>query len=158
MSVPFTDEVVGLRTRIDELVRPVELGRDETVEARRRAFRELDPMVRRHLAAFGPAFSLTWPVLTVYDAVYPATPAIGGHWTLSNLRYGPFFHGIDTCSVALEFDDANRPDHFIVSGSKETVTPDVREASLESALAELRAAGPSHRFAPHVFAGLRLVR
>jgi hypothetical protein len=156
--MPLPDEVMGLRTRIDELVRPVEFGRDEAVEARRRAFCELEPMVCRHLAAFAPAFSLPRPVLTVYDAVYPATPSIGAHWTLSRLLLGTFFHGVDTCSIAVAFDEANRPDHFVVSGSMEIVTPDVREASLESALAVLRASGPAHAFAPHVFAGLRMMR
>src|SRR2546428_514403 len=62
--------------------------------------------------------------LTVYDAVYPATPELGGHWTVSAVWVGPFAHTTWTYTVAVAFDAAGEPDHFVITGAREIVTRD----------------------------------
>lgn len=155
MTTTLRYELADHDITVKELSLPSGLTQPAAVEARRIAMRALQPMVQRLLPRLGvisfqPAFA------TVYDAVYAATPAIGGHWAVAARSLGLFSHTIASYSVALAFDDENLPGYFIVSGQREFVTAGVDEAALAQALDEARLAGPLRTSAPHTFLGFGL--
>jgi len=127
-----------------------------SVARRREAMLALDPLVQRRLPRLGNGFLLSLRSLTIYDAIYPASPAVGGHWTRASRWVGMFTHTIASYTVALAFDAADNPDHFIVSGAAETISAGVSEAALTAALDRARATGPLRTTSPHIFAGLPL--
>src|SRR5688500_7252123 len=80
-----------------------------SVANRRAAMTALDPQVRallRRRVLGTAAASFLPPVLemTVYDTVYAAIPAVGGHWTAATRR--PWWLGLQVSdiTVTLEFD------------------------------------------------------
>src|SRR5579871_2444396 len=92
-------------------LRPVELEQPDAAELRREAMRSLDPMVRRLLARAGGAMPMQVAPVTIYDAVYPAIPELGGHWTATSTWMGFLMHTIASYTVALAFDREQRPSH-----------------------------------------------
>lgn len=128
--------------------RPSAAALRAVIRKRAAVLRSLDPMVkrvlRRRVAHQVPAA----PVLTVYDAVYPAAPQEGGHWTAAGLRLGWFSHTVRSYAVAVIFDRANRPRRFRISGAHELVTQDTSEAALAAGLAEAMESGPQETAAP----------
>jgi hypothetical protein len=122
-----------------------------TVSRRQAVLRALDPMVRRLLRRRVGAQVPAEPVLTVYEAVYPALPAEGGHWTLAAAGWSWFGTRVRSYAVALRFDRRNRPQGFRIRGAREVVTPDASEAALAAGLAEAAAAGPEETATPTVF-------
>lgn len=130
---------------------PAILRSEPLVEDRRAAIRALDPMVRRLVGRLGSALPFSID-LTVYDAIFPATPAIGGHWTAASVWMGVMTHAIATYSVSLAFDEANRPHHFELVGARTAETADTSETALQAALRTVSAAGPLRTVAPHAFA------
>ena len=135
---------------IEAWTAPAALRSEPRVAARAAALRELDPMVRRQIGRIGSALPLSVES-TVYDALFPATPAIGGHWTATSVWMGLLTHAIATYSVALAFDADDRPHHFEVTGARAVVTPDTSEAALQAALRTVADAGPLRTAAPHAF-------
>jgi hypothetical protein len=130
---------------------PAALANADRVAARRAALLEFDPMVRRLLQGTLPGFAPRSVELTVYDAIYAASPEVGGHWTAAAALFGLFSHSVRSFSVALLFDDHDRPRRFLVSGARAIASADTSEAALSAALAEALAAGPAVSLAPHVF-------
>ncbi len=102
-------------------------------------------LLRRRVSHQVPAV----PQLTVYEAVYPATPAEGGHWTVASQRLGWFTHTVRSYAVTLLFDRANQARRFRISGAREVVTRDTSAAALAAGLAEAVASGPQETTAPN---------
>jgi len=134
---------------------PARAGRPKTktrasgVLARRRAaLHTLDPMVRRLLGRRVAQQVPAPPSLTVYDSVYPATPQVGGHWTVATVRLGWWTHTVRSYAVSLLFDAAHRPRRFRISGAREVMTRDASEAALAEGLTEAAAAGPQETTTP----------
>ncbi|MHB8575515.1 MAG: hypothetical protein ACYDCQ_09300 [Dehalococcoidia bacterium] len=153
---PFAEAPAHEAIAVQELRLPPNFAAPRIVEQRRRACSDLDAMVRRGLPRVAPGMFAAVQPPTIYDAVYPATPEIGGHWSIASTWMGLFTHTISSYTVALAFDDEQRPHHFIVSGAREISTPDASEASLTAALAASRAYGPLRTSAMHVFPGFAL--
>ncbi len=93
---------------------------------------------------------------TVYDALYPATPEIGGHWTASRSAFDLFTHTIWSYAVSLAFDDEGQPLRFIVDGASTIESDGIDEAALARALAHAALSGPLRTTAPHAFTGFGL--
>jgi hypothetical protein len=127
------------------------------VAARAAALRALDPVVRdlvaRHLCRGSGRPLLE---LTVYDVVYPATPAVGGHWTVATYRPLLLGHQVASYALTLEFDAAQRPARFRVCGAEETVSEDATPAALAWALAHAARGGPLRTWAPGFPPGISL--
>ena len=133
------------------------------IAARREALRALDavvrPLLRRRLVdGGGLPSSLLPPVigLTVYDAVYPATPAAGGHWTVAVRRPLFLLHQVDTFTVTLEFDASDRPARYRLSGATEVASEDATVEALDRALDRVLASGPQRTWAPSFVPGFSL--
>ena len=94
--------------------------------------------------------------LTIYDRVYRAMPAAGGHWTVTLRRPGFFTHAIATYTVTLEFDNDQRPARFQVTGAKDVVSDDATLEALDRALVRAAAAGPQITTAPSFVPGFSL--
>jgi len=140
-----------LRVPIDTILLPRAIVQRGRLQSRREALLALDPLVRRQLRQLSaPALAQTVE-LTVYDAVYAATPQVGGHWTATTSWFGLFSHAFGSYSVALVFDDADRPRHFAVTGAASVESDGVSEAALGRALAQAGSAGPLRTSSAHVF-------
>lgn len=138
---------------IDELTLPASLREPAIVEARRVTLERLDVTVRQALRPLSASLFAVTEAATIYDAVYPATPEIGGFWTVASRWMGLITHSVSNYTVSLAFDSQNRPDHFIVSGAREVRTSDASSESLVRAVDEVRRAGPLTTSAPHAFTG-----
>ncbi len=145
-----------LGIRIDELHLPEEMRHQTEVGARRVTFETLDPMVRRLLICLAANLFAQVQPPTIYDAIYPATPEVGGFWTVSARWIGLLTHSVSTYTISLAFDRHNNPDHFIVTGAREQRTVDTSEDALAGAIADVRRTGPLTTMAPHAFAGFAL--
>ena len=126
----IADEAIA----VEELRLPMQLSQPRAVEQRRAAFARLDAMVRRQLVRAAPGMFPVVQPATIYDAVYTATPEIGGHWSVASTAMALFMHSISSYTVALAFDEEQQPDHFVVSGAREFVSDGVSEAALAAAL------------------------
>lgn len=130
--------------------------------ARREALTALDaivrPLLRRRLVDSGLLSSPLPPVidLTIYDAVYPATPAVGGHWTVAVRRPLFLLHQVDTFTVTLEFDASDRPARYRLSGATEVASEDATVEALDRALDRVLASGPQRTWAPSFVPGFSL--
>ncbi len=113
--------------------------------------RSLDPLVRSQLPRLLPVPGAIVYPLTLYDRVYPAIPAFGGHWTVAAVWIGLLAHAAWSYTVVLAFDAANRPDHFIITGATEIVTRDASPAALSEGIERARIAGPMLTGAQHAF-------
>ncbi len=142
--------------QIDELRLPAGLRQRTAVEERGEAMLALDPMVQRLLPRLGLTSVMNRPALTVYDAVYAATPEIGGHWTVAARWLGFFTHTVSSFSITLAFDAENLPSYFVVAGARTIITDDVSERALAGALEAARKIGPMSTTAPHIFANVGL--
>ncbi len=138
---------------IDELLLPAALREPAIVDLRRVTLERLDVAVRQAIRPLSASLFVIAPAVTIYDAIYPATPEIGGFWTVASRWMGPISHSIASFTVSLAFDSQNRPDHFIVSGAREVRTLDASSESLARAVNEVRRAGPLTTSAPHAFTG-----
>lgn len=130
---------------------PASLANRDRLASRRAALLALDGMVRGQLQRAGTPFAGRTVELTVYDAIYAGSPEVGGHWTVASAWFGLFAHSVSTLSVALTFDEQDRPQRFLVSGRRSIMSADTSEAALASALSEALAAGPAISLAPHLF-------
>jgi hypothetical protein len=132
----------------------------ELVALRREAMRALDEsvrtIVRRRLAA-GPA-SWYQPLveMTVYDAVYASTPAVGGHWTVAGRRASFFGFEVESYTIVLLFDEQQRPLRYRVCGATEVLSDDATPEALAGAFAQARRAGPQRGWAPAFMPGMSL--
>jgi hypothetical protein len=147
-------ESAGPTVAVQEWPAPVTLLKPRRVEARRSAMESLDPTVRRHLARLVGAVTPAIVDVTVYDAIFPAIPDIGGHWTVAFRRFGLFMHTIDSYTVSMAFDESDCPHHFVVAGATEETTLDATEASLSAAIARVAGTGPLRTASPHVFSSI----
>jgi hypothetical protein len=138
---------------VDELRLPIEFREPAIVDARRRSLEALDGTVRRSMRPLAAGLFAVASAVTIYDAVYPSTPEVGGFWTVASRWMGLITHSITSYTVSLEFDGQNRPDRFIVSGAREVRTSDASPEALERAVDEVRRAGPLTTVAPHAFTG-----
>src|SRR5579883_2276585 len=130
---------------------PASLANQERLTARRAALQGLDAVVRRQLQGAGTPFVPRTVELTVYDAIYAGSPEVGGHWTAATAWFGLLSHAVSSVSVALVFDEQDRPRRFQVNGARSVASTDVSESALATALAEALSAGPATVIAPHVF-------
>lgn len=137
---------------IVELRLPGGLTQPERVERRRAAFAALGSAVRPLLARLG-GVPFSAQELTVYDAVYPATPEIGGFWTIAQRAFGLLSHQIASYTVALAFDEQDRPLCFVISGAIAVRSEDASPAALAAAIDQARSAGPLRTAARHAFTG-----
>lgn len=126
------------------------------LDQRRAAFMALNRAVQRLLPRLALTSVLGDQPLTIYEAIYPATPAIGGYWTVAVRRFGPFSHAIASYTVSLAFDDEQRPAHFVIEGARSVTTADASPAALVAGIAAARAAGPLRTAALHAFQGFAL--
>jgi hypothetical protein len=156
MTTTHRYEPAELDITIDELHLPEQMRRQSEICARRTAVETLDLMVRRLLSRLAADIFTQVQPPTIYDAIYPATPEVGGFWTVAARWVGLFTHTISTYTVSLAFDDHNHPDHFIVTGAREMRTAGVSEAALAQAVDSVRRTGPLTTMAPHAFAGFAL--
>ncbi len=138
---------------VDVLTLPAGLREPAIVDSRRVAMQRLDVLVRQAMSGLAASMFAVAPAATIYDAVYPAMPEIGGFWTVASRWMGLINHSISSYTVSLAFDRQNRPDHFIVSGARELRTFDPSADSLVRALDEVRRSGPLTTSAPHAFTG-----
>ena len=141
---------------------PPALPTADTLAFRREALTALDsivrPLLRRRLLT-GPAMASFLPPvvdLTVYDAVYRATAAVGGHWTVAVRRPLLLAHQVASFTVTLEFDDEQRPSRYLVRGASEVVSDDATVEALDRALSRAAAAGPQTTWAPSFVPGISL--
>lgn len=141
-------------TTVEAWPLPAALAAADRIDTRRAALLRLDPLVRRQLQRPGTALALRIIELTAYDEIYAGSPEVGGHWTAATPVFGLFAHSINAISVALLFDEQDRPRRFQVSGARTVLSVDASEAALSSALDEVLAAGPAISTAPHVFQSL----
>lgn len=129
------------------------LTRAQALAARAQTLHALDQAVRTvverrmPVSTFGPMAAFG---LTVYDALYPA---LGGHWTVAYRRPMGFFHTVQTLTIALEFDRAQRPARFRVAGASEVKSADASLEALDSALEQALAAGLLRTTAPSFMPG-----
>ncbi|HLZ68932.1 MAG TPA: hypothetical protein VKV26_03380 [Dehalococcoidia bacterium] len=140
---------------IAELHPPRPLAQQERIERRRAAFAALGGAVRPLLARLG-GVPFSTQELTVYDAIYAATPEIGGFWTLANRRFGLLSHQIASYSVALAFDEQDRPRCFVIDAAITVKTEDASPAALAAGIEQARRAGPLRTAARHAFPGFAL--
>ena len=140
---------------ISELRLPGLPSQHERVERRRAAFAALGGAVRPLLARLG-GVPFTAQQLTIYDAIYAATPEIGGFWTIANRVVGLLSHQIASYTVALAFDEQDRPRCFIISGAIVVKSEDASPAALSAAIEQARQAGPLRTAARHAFTGFAL--
>ncbi|GEM_PF-1256133 len=134
---------------------PRALTRQERVERRRAAFAALGSAVRPLLARLG-GVPFTAQELTVYDAIFAATPEIGGFWTVANRTFGMFSHQVTSYTVALAFDEQDRPRCFVINGAIVVKTEDASPGALERGIEQARQAGPLRTAARHAFPGCAL--
>ncbi len=130
---------------------PASLADAERVGRRREALLSFDAPVRRQLQRAVSALGAYTVELTIYEAIYAASPEVGGHWTAASAFFGLFSHSVRTLTVSLLFDEQDRPQRFLVSGARSVTSTDTSEAALAAALDEVVVAGPSLTAAPHVF-------
>ncbi|HEY7295612.1 MAG TPA: hypothetical protein VH916_11255 [Dehalococcoidia bacterium] len=142
-------------TGIAALHLPRALAQQERVERRRAAFAALGSAVRPLLARLG-GVPFSAQELTVYDTIFAATPEIGGFWTLANGAFGLLSHQITSYTVALIFDEEDRPRCFVINGAIAVKTEDASPAALERGIEQARQAGPLRTAARHAFAGFAL--
>ena len=116
------------------------------------------PLLRRRLLSSPAMMSFLPPVvdLTVYDAVYRATPAAGGHWTVAVRRPLIFAHQLASFTVTLAFDGEQRPAHYRVHGASEVVSDDATVEALDRALTRAATVGPQITWAPSFVPGISL--
>lgn len=134
---------------------PGTLALQERVERRRAAFMSLGAAVRPLLARLG-GVPFTAQELTVYDAIFAATPEIGGFWTIAKRVIGPLSHQVASYTVALAFDEYERPRCFIVSGAIVVKSEGASPATLAVAIEQARRAGPLRTAARHACTGFAL--
>ena len=141
---------------VEEFRLPAGLSVEQRVDRRRAALLALNPMVQRALTSVAGGLPAPTIDLTIYDAVYPANPQAGGHWTAASLMLGLWSHTIASYTVTLLFDDNDRPLRFLVHAATEVAASDASEAALRDALERARPRGPFRSFSPHVFANVGL--
>lgn len=132
----------------------------EVVAMRQRAMQALDDdvqaVLQRQLAT-GLITAVPRIVeLTIYDAVYRAAPAVGGHWTVAGHRRSFVGMRVESYTITLEFDAAQRPARFRVCGAAETVSTDATPAALDAALTVARRTGPQTGWTPTHLPGISL--
>ncbi len=130
---------------------PASLADAERLAARREALLALDPLVRRELQRAVSALGAYTVELTIYGAIYAASPEVGGHWTAASTFFGLLSHSVRTLAVSLLFDERDRPQRFVVSGARSVVSADTSEAALAAALEEALIAGPRMTITPNLF-------
>ncbi|HZQ36038.1 MAG TPA: hypothetical protein VFD32_08910, partial [Dehalococcoidia bacterium] len=145
----------GHEPGIAELRLPSTLTQQERVERRRAAFATLGSAVRPLLTRLG-GVPFTAQELTVYDAIYAATPEIGGFWTIANRVFGLLGHQIASYTVSLAFDEQDRPRCFVISGAIVVKSEDASPAALDAAIEQARRAGPLRTAARHALTGFGL--
>jgi len=130
-------------------------SQQERVERRRAAFAALGSAVRPLLARLG-GVPFSAQELTIYDAIFAATPEIGGYWTIANRAIGLLSHQIASYAVALAFDEQDRPRCFVISGATVVESEDTSPAALAAAIVAAQQAGPLRTAARHAFPGFAL--
>jgi hypothetical protein len=138
------DRVAACRTRGGAAA----IAPEGRIARRRTAALALDPHVRALLPRLSPWPLVMQPSLTLYDAIWPATPETGACWTLTARLFGPLTHSIWSYAVTLCFDSQDRPHHFVVSGATTAVTENVCQSALAAAIAAVRRGGPLHTESP----------
>ena len=126
------------------------------LEQRRAAFMALNREVQKLLPRLAVTSVLGDQPLTIYDAIYPAMPTIGGYWTVAARRFGWISHAITSYTVSLAFDDEQRPAHFVIDGARSVTTADASPAALAAGIAAARTSGPLRTAAQHAFQGFAL--
>jgi hypothetical protein len=144
------------RAWVTELRPPERLTPEKQLARRRREIGRLDPMVRRQLTQLGGMTPIRVAPPTVYDALYPATPEIGGHWDASWSVVHFFTHAIWSYAVSLAFDEHGQPLRFVVEGASTIESDGLDEAALARALEQAALSGPLRTTAPHAFTGFGL--
>ena len=141
---------------VEELRLPEGRSVEQRVDRRRDAMLALNPMVQRVLALVSGGLPAPTIDVTIYDAVYPANPAAGGHWTVASLLMWMWSHSVASYTVTLLFDDDDRPLRFVVHAASEITSSDTSEAALREALESARPRGPLQSFSPHLFTNIGL--
>jgi hypothetical protein len=86
--------------------------------------------------------------LTVYEQVYRRSKS-GGHWTLSSRWTDLVGHTVASYTVALQFDEQDRPLRFVIDGKRQVVTEDASPEALARGLDEASQGGPIMTWAPN---------